>query len=273
MLVREVVESGESVGILKQRMGDLGLRGGAWALPVDWRSDQAVFERHLAALPRLAAAAAELGLTRTGTWVLPAGILPGMTDGMDARERLLDQHADRLGRMATVLGREGTRLGLEVIGVETFRQGRGAPFLHRLGDPDLKRLIDRLNAERSAGTPEVGILLDSFHLHAADETVEQALGWFGVESVVWVHLADLPEGFRGGRSAILDHDRGLPGESDLVPCARVLESLAGAGYDGPVSVEPLAGCRSLSGLEPPEVAARCAEAMRRVWPKDSETRR
>ncbi len=273
LLVRDLVEQGEDSRDLRRLMEDLGLRGGAWALPVDWRSGPEVFERDRKALPRLASVAAELGLFRTGTWVLPAGLLPGMEEGSDARSRLLDAHAERLGLISRVLSREGIRLGLEVIGPETFRVGRGPEFLHRLGDPDLAVLIDRLNAARPGGSPRVGILLDTFHLHASGETIEPALDRFGVESVVWVHVADLPADFSGGRSEILDHDRGLPGESGIVPNAWVLRTLEQRGYEGPVSAEPLAGCRFLSGREAAEVVRLCALAMRRVWPAPGPPRR
>ncbi|HEU5116205.1 MAG TPA: sugar phosphate isomerase/epimerase family protein [Isosphaeraceae bacterium] len=266
LLVRDLLEQGEDSRDLQHLMKDLGLRGGAWALPVDWRSEPEVFERDRKALPRLAAVAAELGLFRTGTWVLPAGLLPGMDEGTDARARLVDAHVERLGLISRVLSREGIRLGLEVIGPETFRTGRGPEFIHRLGDPDLAILIDRLNATLPSGSPRVGILLDTFHLHASGETLEPVLDRFGVESIVWVHVADLPADFSGDRSEILDHDRGLPGESGLVPNAWVLKILDGSGYQGPISAEPLAGCRRLKGRDAAEIAHVCALAMRSVWP-------
>lgn len=271
LMVRDLDGQSHSPTALRRLMDDLGVRGGAWALPVDWRSGLDVFNRDLKVLPRLAATASELGLARTSTWVLPAGLLPGITDGPNLRDRLIDAHADRLGRIARILTREGTRLGLEVVGVETFREGRGEPFLHRLTDPSLRVLIDRLNATLPAGSPGVGILLDTFHLHAANETIEQALSLFDVGSVVWVHAADLPLDVPGDRSKIVDHDRALPGETGFVPCADILTTLAKSGYIGPVSAEPLAGCRRLQGLDVDETARLCANAMRRVWPTVRET--
>jgi sugar phosphate isomerase/epimerase len=273
LMVRDLVEQGEEPGELRRRMDGLGVRGGAWALPVQWRGDSAWFERDLKALPELAGVAASLDLGRTSTWVLPAGLLPGVEDGPDARKRLIDAHVERLGRIARVLGREGIRLGLEVIGVETFRAGRGPEFLHRLGDPDVRVLIDRLNAALPAGFPRVGLLLDTFHLHAAGETVEEALALFDPGCVVWVHVADLPADFQGGRGEILDQDRGLPGESGQVPCSAVLQALDERGLEGPVSAEPLSGCRGLQGRSADEVARLCGEAMRGVWPPEARRER
>ena len=71
LLVRDLVESGEDPRDLRTRMDDLGLRGGAWPLPVDWRGPEARFLEDLRNLPRYARAASILRLGGTGTWVLP----------------------------------------------------------------------------------------------------------------------------------------------------------------------------------------------------------
>src|SRR5690606_37036581 len=93
-------------------------------------------------------------------------------------------HLDRLGAIARILNAHGVRLGLEVIGVESFRAGRGVPFVTRLSDLD--RSLGSIWQESN-----VGILVDGFHLFAAGESMEVALAW-GVDRVVWVHVADLP---------------------------------------------------------------------------------
>jgi alkylation response protein AidB-like acyl-CoA dehydrogenase len=76
----------------------------------------------------------------------------------------------------------------------------------------------------------------------------------------------LPRSAPPDRAHIQDHDRGLPGEHPAVPTADLLRQLATAGYDGPVTPEPLSGCRSLAGLTPDQAVARVAEALRSVWP-------
>ncbi|MGE3822519.1 MAG: sugar phosphate isomerase/epimerase, partial [Isosphaeraceae bacterium] len=91
------------------------------------------------------------------------------------------------------------------------------------------------------------------------------LAW-GVDRVVWVHVADLPANFPDDREAIRDWDRGLPGEHDAVGTAALLQTLASAGYDGPVTAEPMPGCRALAGLNPLEAAQKTADALRAVWP-------
>ncbi len=261
LLVRDLVERGEDPRELRARMDGLGLRGGAWPLPVDWRGDAGRFARDLQRLPRLAEAAATLGLFRTGTWVMPE--TPAVPDSDEARAshraETVDLHVRRLGAIARVLADHGSRLGLEVIGVESFRTGRGLPFVHRLADLD--RVLGALRDE----APNFGILVDGFHLYAAGEEVEAGLSW-GVDRVVWVHVADVPASAGPDRRAIRDDDRGLPGENGAVDARSLLRRLAELGYDGPVTAEPLAGCRALAGLSADAAVRRVAEAVRSVWP-------
>ena len=262
LLVRDLVESGSDPAALRARMDGLGLRGGAWPLPVDWRGDEIRFRGDLDRLHRYAEAAATLGLSRTGTWVLPE--LPAAPPGHDPaawRRSFVEFHILRLGAIARVLAEHGTQLGLEVIGVESFRSGRGEPLFTRLGDESFGELLRELRRQ----TPGVGVLVDAFHLYAAGEPM--AVGWlWGVESVVWVHVADVPAAADPDRAALRDQERGLPGEVGAIDTAGLLHGLARRGYDGPVTAEPMAGCRSLAGRSPEEAAQAVALALRSVWP-------
>ncbi len=252
LLVRDLDldQAGNQPANLRRRMNDLGLRGGAFPLPVDWRGDHACFRRDHAALPRLADLAASLGLFRTGTWVMP--------EQVDTSATTLQLHVDRLGAIADVLVSRGIRIGLEVIGPATSRTGRTPRFITRLSDlgPILGPLSERLN---------VGILVDAFHLYAAGESLDEAIVW-GIESVAWVHVADLPAGAPPDRDQIRDAERGLPGENGAVDVASVLSTLKRRGYDGPVTVEPMGHCPSLLNLTPIEVATRVAWSLKSVWP-------
>jgi sugar phosphate isomerase/epimerase len=261
LLVRDMIEEGERPDELRRRMDDLGLVGGAFPLPVSWRGDEATFRGDLARLPRLADVAALLGLRCTGTWVMPE--IPRHLAGSgpeEARLATVAFHVDRLGAIADVLGSRGIRLGLEVIGVERFRSGRSPLFATRLGDvaPILSAL-----ASTSAG---VGLLLDTFHLYASGESLDEVLA-LGDESIAWVHVADLPANGTTDRSLIEDHDRGLPGESGAIPNREILQILQDRGYAGPVTSEPLSGCRSLRGLDPAAIAQRVGQTLHAVWPR------
>ena len=262
LLVRDLVEAGTDPKALRSRMDDLGLRGGAWPLPVDWRGDAGRFAADLAGLPRLAEAAAILGLTRTCTWVMPG--LPPAPAGLDPeahRRSVTALHVERLGAIARTLAAAGTRLGLEVIGVESSRAGSAGGLYAKMGGEPLDSLLAQLRRE----TPGVGVLVDAFHLYAAGEPAE--VGWArGVESVVWVHVADVPGPDRADRATLRDGDRGLPGDVGAVEAGALLAGLARRGYDGPVTAEPMAGCRSLGGLDPEAAARRTLAALQTVWP-------
>ncbi len=264
LLVRDLVERGDDPSRVRARMDDLGLRGGAWPLPVDWRGDAERFARDLARLPKLAEAARLMGLSRTGTWVMPES--PDRPEGDDPRviaahqASLITLHVERLGAIARILARHESRLGLEVIGVETSRTGRGVPFVHRLAD--LGGMLGGLWDE----SPNLGVLIDVFHLYAAGETVEAGLAW-GIERVVWVHVADLHSTMAADRALIVDGERGLPGENGAIDTRAILERLEELGYDGPITAEPLAACRSLQDLVPMAKARTVATALRSVWPR------
>lgn len=278
LAVRDLADRGESAPALRRDLDASGLLGGGFPLPVDWRRFQpASLEADLTRLPQLADDARTLGLTTASTWVLPAAGPDALAFACAARppyapprdldhDGLLRLHFALLTPIVRILATRGLRLALEVIGVESFRANRGTPFIHRLADPRLRWLLDALNeVVDSPPGGAVGLLCDTFHLHAAGETVDHALA-FGRDAIAWVHVADLPAGFQGNCSAIQDDDRGLPGESGLVPIRGILARLAAAGYDGPVSPEPLRGCRALHGLSPSAQAHRLRAALGAVWP-------
>jgi sugar phosphate isomerase/epimerase len=264
LLIRDLVDREDDPNDLRKRMDDRGLRGGAWPLPVDWRGDAERFAHDIGRLPRYAEAAAVLGLIGTGTWVMPE--TPDRP--ADEREReahiagVAAFHRERLGTVARILDPFGIRLGLEAIGVESVRTGRGIPFIHRMAD-----LEPRLGPLADLG-PNLGVLLDGWHLYAAGETIEAGLAW-GVDRVVWVHLADLPSTAGPDRHAMRDRDRGIPGENGTIDCGGLLRRLRAEGYGGPVTVEPMAGCASLAGLSPRATAEAIAGALRSIWPDEA----
>ena len=155
LMVRDIVESGVELAELRQQMDDLGLRGGAWPLPVDWKGADERFRQDLRQLPRLAGAAAMLGLRRTGTWVLPQ-VLPGGAPHVAAEHafhRTLEFHQDRLGRIASILSDHGIRLGLEVMGPAGAVIGNAIPFVRGYGDliAAFRELRERAAQHRPAG--------------------------------------------------------------------------------------------------------------------------
>ncbi len=261
LLVRDLVLEGADLPGLRARMEDVGIHGAVWPLPVDWRGDESRFAHDLAQLDELADAAASLGLTRTGTWIMPEVVATSdrRADFRTEWTETFDLHVTRLSAIGRVLQRHGIRLGLEVIGVESSRTGRSVPFICRLADVD--GLLEALRGQ----CPDVGILLDPFHLFAAGEEWEAGL-WWGVDSIIAVHLADLPAGSICNRRSMKDRERGLPGDHGAIDAQGLLRELAGRGYEGPVIAEPFAGCSSLSGMDPATSIRRVAAALQSVWP-------
>lgn len=258
LLVRDLVESGLDPHEVRSRMDGLGLLGGAWPLPVDWRGPEARFRGDLRVLPRYAEAAAILGLSRTGTWVLPEVHPQREADAgyQDCVSRTVQFHLDRLGPIADILGEHGSRLGLEILGPATARSSRTAPFVHRY-----EHLQERLGSLQKAHS-NVGVLVDAFHVFAAREDCEAGLVW-GVESVIWVHVADAA---RSDPASLLDQDRELPGVTGWADCRGLLKLLSARGYNGPITAEPLGRCESLKGLDALQTACRTRLALSSVWP-------
>jgi sugar phosphate isomerase/epimerase len=257
LLVRDAIESGADPAELRMRMDDRGLRGGAWPLPVDWRGDAAQYAKDLRQLPQYAKAAATLGLTRTGTWVLPETIqLPRSDENPETViRRTVEFHLDRLGKIASILADHGSQLGLEIIGVARAREGRGIPFIHRY--EDLRHRLHELMLKH----PNVGVLLDAFHLYAAGEVAKDGFPWG--DKTVWVHVSDATN---PDLSTLLDEERSLPGESDLIDCRRLLKLLAQRGYAGPVTAETLGKYHSRPDWDPLALAGRTKAALSTVWP-------
>ena len=227
-------------------------------MPVSWRGDEAAFRRDLADLPRLLDAASVLGLRRTATWVMPE--IPDLFGNLDpesARSATVAFHVQRLSEIAQILAPYRVRLGLEAIGVQRFRSGRTPPFITRLSD--LGPVLDPIVAHY----PDVGLLFDTFHLYASGEPLDAALAR---GAIAWVHVADLPAGAATDPALMEDHERGLPGEHGAIDNRGILAVLRDRGYDGPVTAEPLARCRSLAGLDPRGTAEAVARALRSVWP-------
>jgi len=265
VMVRDVLEEGVDLAAARREMDDRGLRPGAFPFPFDWRGDELAFRLSIRELSRHADAASALGLKRTGTWIIPETASAGGRPGAQ-EERVREMyafHEERLGAIVEAFAPNGIVLGLEVIGVETSQSGDGWPFLHDLaGANELRREL-----ELACNYP-VGLLVDSWHLYAANEPIENAL-IAGADRVVWVHIADVPPGHSGERSTLNDAERGLPGESGIIPSGDLLSLLARHGYEGPVTAEPMAGCRSLAGLPAHVAAQRVADSFRGIWPASS----
>ena len=222
-----------------------GLVFGAGFLAVDFRKDDATFERGLADLPGFARGLQRAGAHRVGTWLPPA------SDTFTYRQYFA-LHARRLREVARVLQDHELRLGLEYVAPKTEWAARRYPFLHTLAET--RELIAEI------GAANVGLVLDSWHwYHAGDSAADVAA--LRNEDVVAVDLNDAPAGVP--KDQMIDSARELPLATGVIDAAAFLKALAAIGYDGPVRAEPFnEGVRKM-GRE--EAVAAAAQALKRAF--------
>lgn len=224
--IRDLVESRMPALELKRRLDDLGLIPGTCQFPLDWRHETVDFAELLWLLPTFLEFAASIGVVNFYTRVTES-----VPDNSSADSILID-HRRKLVAIAKAIEEFGIGLALETVGVESFRNGR-MPLMASLG-----QVRNRLS-ECFDECPNLGLLVDAFHLHAAGESVEKALGPFA-SRVFGVHVADLPGPVKN-LSEIVDDERALPGITGQVCVKRILQLLRDAGcpLNTPVIVETI----------------------------------
>ena len=218
----------------------------AFGLPVEWRGGEDAWRASLNDLPRLAEAAAAIGVTRTMTWVMSC-----------SNERQFEEnkafHITRFTPVAQILSDHGLSLGLEFIGPKTLRDTQKFPFIYTMeGMLELGREIG----------PNVGLLLDCWHWYTSHATLDQLKALTPAEVVV-IHVNDAPVGVAIDEQ--LDGVRDLPGATGVIDIVGFLQALEGIGCDAPVIPEPFV---DLSGL-PSDTARleRVGAAMEDIWRK------
>lgn len=221
------------------------LQPGLVSLPLNFRATQAKFDACLEELPKMAELAVELGYTRTTTVVMPGD------NQLSFRENWAF-HVERLRPIAEILDYHGIRLGLEFIGPKTLRDQFRHHFLHTMDS------VRGLCA--AIGTPNMGLLVDIFHMYTSHSHHED-LRFLRPEEIVLVHLND---GVAGrGPDEQMDLERDLPGATGVLDCPGFLQILRNMGYDGPCTVEPFQ--QRLRSLSPEEAVQETAASLQAVW--------
>lgn len=204
---------------VKQIFADAGIRPGGWALPVEWRADEAQWQDGLAKLPRLAKAAAAIGCPHTMTYIWSCSDTRPFAENRQF-------HIERFKPIAAILAENGCSLGLEFLGPKTLLESLRYPFIHTMG------AMLEMGAEIG---PNVGLLLDCWHWHTSHSTIAE-LQALKPEQVVYVHVNDAPLDIPTDEQQ--DAVRCLPGETGVIDIAGFLQALQAIGYDGPVTPEP-----------------------------------
>lgn len=219
-----------------------GLRWAAAGLAVDFRGDDGRFEQGLAALHSDAAVLQRAGATRVGTWLPPAS------------ERLtylqnFRRTSARLREVAEILGEHGLRLGLEYVGTKRNWTRSRYAFVHTMAEA--KELIAEI------GSPNVGLVLDSWHWWTARESGGD-IAALSAGEIVAADLNDAPAGIE--RDDQYDNQRELPLATGVIPVKEFLAALVEAGFDGPIRAEPFS--KRLSAMDDEDASRLTGQAMR-----------
>ena len=229
-----------SLQAAKDWIASTGLRLGAFGLNLAWResdSDSA-FADSLARFKEDVKLAAEFGLTRCTTWVMPR------SDKLSYYQHV-NLVGPRLRQATALLADYGIRFGMEFIGPDTLRAGAKYDFVHTM---------DGMRAFAASLGPNAGLLLDIWHWWTARGTVLE-LSFLSPEEIVYVHLNDAPKGRAIDEQ--IDQEREMVGATGVLPTREFLDAIRKVGYDGPVTVEPFnAAVRAMT----PEVAAATTSA-------------
>jgi sugar phosphate isomerase/epimerase len=168
-------------------------------------------------------------------------VTPGPADalaGVTAAD--LERGAENLRWAGEAAREHGVRLGIEFL--------KAVRFVNNL-DTALRLAV-------LTNHPNVGVLVDTFHLYAGPSKLEDLDQLVNApERLFFVHLNDVPVG--PPRDLWVDPDRILPGEGCL-PLADILGKVRRTGYDGYVSLELFNVAFAARWAADPGAAARAA---------------
>lgn len=222
---------------LRDLFASRGLRFGGWGVPFDWRGDDETKLREgLKDLEGLAGYARELNIDSCATWIMPSSDRPFIDNWKF--------HVERLRPVARVLAQHGLRIGLEFVAPYHLRRHFKHEFIFTPGQ--------MLELASEVGD-NAGLLVDSFHVHAAGSPWDE-LAKIPTAKIVHVHINDAPD---VPMHRIVDNRRLLPGEG-VLDLPAFLGSLRSSGYNGPVSLEVFSD--DLKKLDPRDAAKRAWDA-------------
>jgi sugar phosphate isomerase/epimerase len=238
---KSAAEIREWLGLMKEK----GIRYGTAGLPVEFRRDDAQFQKDLAQLPKRAGLLKQLGVTRVATWILPGH-----------NELTYLQHfkllETRFRETAKVLQDNDLRLGLEFVGPRTSRERFRFPFA--------STQLDMMELVEAVGTGNVGLLLDSWHWYTSHGTVEE-LSRLSNKDIVHVHVNDAPAGVAVDEQ--MDNRRKLPVTTGVIDLKGFMNTLVKIGYDGPVECEPFD--QELRKMDQAAILQTTAASLGRLW--------
>jgi sugar phosphate isomerase/epimerase len=220
---------------------DLHIKPAVLGFPVEFRKDDATFERDLEKLDDAAQFAKAIGCPRMVTYIASSSQTPKRE-----HRALLKK---RFSASAAILAKHDVRLGLEFLGPLHIRQRFPYEFIWRM--PEMLEFAQECGFN-------CGLLLDSWHWHHAGATPDDIVA-AGKRGIVHVHFNDAA---MQAPEKVLDNERLLPGEGviDLVGFLRALHKI---GYTDGLSVEVFG--RGLKFMSPENAAKLGLESAKRVF--------
>ena len=185
-------------------------------IPAGIFSPEAEFMQSLDQFSENCAVAASVGCRRTGSYFPNRMSLPP-----DEARRIL---RDRTGILAERAEPHGIAIGLEFLGLRTFRLDEPHAFINNV--PDTITML------RETGRPNVGLILDSFHYFTSGGDLGQIRS-LRAEDIVHLHVNDAPH---ADVMSLEDTDRVLPGRG-VIDLVGWFQAIAEIGYDGYVAIE------------------------------------
>ncbi|HOL22214.1 MAG TPA: sugar phosphate isomerase/epimerase [bacterium] len=190
-----------SPAYVKGMLDSFNLKAGVWKLPFSLSSDQNAYEKGLEELEIYARTASYIEAFRVISFI--------EVQGGKLSKDTLDFYMGRINSVAKVLSNYGCRIG---IGFEDHRY-----FL----SGEVMRLC------RKVKTGNAGFVLSARHWHLSGGDTGE-LSKISKDEIVYVLVGDVSPESKG---------KYLPGETGVIDLPLFLNTLAEAGYDGPVAPE------------------------------------
>ena len=224
-------------------LSELHIRPAVLGFPVEFRKDDAIFERDLEKLDAAGQFAKAIHCPRMVTWITSSSETP--------KKELRALYKRRFSASAAILAKHDVRLGLEFLGPLHIRKRYPNEFIWQM--PEMLEFAQECGFN-------CGLLLDVWHWHHAGATTAD-IAAAGKRGIVHVHFNDAalqpPE-------KVLDSERLMPGEG-VIDLVGFLHALKEIGYNDALSVEVFG--RGLKFMTPEDAAKLGLESAQRVFHK------
>jgi sugar phosphate isomerase/epimerase len=242
------VEQAKEAGEL---MNKLSLQWGLFPLPCDFSnvSDEE-FEEGISKLKKVLPLVKAAGCKRAYNHIWPG------SNSKPYEENFM-WHVEKLKVLVELLGSYDVKLGLEFIGAKTLRDSFKYPFIF-----NIHQALELANAV----SPDLGIIIDCFHLYTSGGKAEDILAVGSGDRIVNVHANDAFPG--RAREEQQDLERQLPMTTGIVDIDGILKVLKQLEYDGPVICEPFQPTVGrYQGMPDEEVAVEVSQVMKKLFSK------